>query len=236
MAHDGHESISGLFSGEAGTLATSAAGSIAREDTEKRLTKVNWRDFSEPTVAPLLQTALTEFVKQGYHGTSIRALALGAGMSVAGLYHHYPSKQDILVQIMELAMEDLFHRSTGALAEAGDSIEDQFRLHIECLVLFHAYRSDLAFVAANEIRALAPEARLRHIEARDRQQAILWAIVTAGVEEGLFDAQFPRESTRAIVTMCTGVAQWYRFGGSLTPEQLADRYVTIAASTVGEKR
>src|ERR1700728_44196 len=123
----------------------------------------NWRDFTDPTVPPLLQKALAEFVKHGYHGTSIRMLASNVGISVAGLYHHYPSKQAIIVQIMELAMADLYERSLGALEEAGEVIEERFRLHVECLVLFHAHRADLAFVAATEIRALEPEARQRHI-------------------------------------------------------------------------
>jgi len=188
----------------------------------------DWRDFSEPAIPALLQSALEQFVTHGYHGTSVRTLAAGVGMSVAGLYHHYPSKQATLVAIIESAMADLYTRTLGALAEAGDSVDERLTLHIQCLVLFHAYRADLAFVAASEIRSLEPAARERVIGQRDRQQGVLDGIIEDGVRGGRFRTAYPHDASRAIVTMCTGVAQWFRLGGPLAPEELAERYVTMA--------
>lgn len=207
----------------------SIAGSGAVSDFAPR----SWRNYEEPTLPPLLQSALECFVEHGYHGTTIRVLAARVGLSVPGLYHYYPTKHAIMVAIMQRAMKDLFARSQDALAEAGDSIEEQLRLHVECLVLFHAHRSALAFIASSEIRSLEGEARRAHIAARDRQQRVLDEIVTRGVAERLFSTEYPRETSRAIVTMCTGVSQWYKQEGELTPEELAARYVVIALSTLG---
>lgn len=193
----------------------------------------DWRNYEEPTLPPLLQPALDCFVEHGYHGTTIRTLAARVGLSVPGLYHYYPSKHAILVAIMQRAMEDLFARSQAALAEAGDSVMEQLRLHIECLVLFHAHRSALAFIAASEIRSLEGDAHRAHITARDRQQRILDGIVNRGVAARFFATEFPQETSRAIVTMCTGVSQWYKKEGELTPEELAERYVVIALATLG---
>lgn len=175
-------------------------------------------------------------VEHGYHGTTIRALATRVGLSVLGLYHYYPSKHAILVAIMERAMEDLYAGSQAALAEAGDTIGDQFRLHVECLVLFHAHRSALAFIAASEIRSLEGDAHGLHIAARNRQQRILDDIVNRGVAEGLFDTPCAQEASRAIVTMCTGVSQWYKREGEMTPEELAGRYVLIVLAALGYVR
>lgn len=66
----------------------------------------DWRDFAQPTVAPLLQSAVETFVDDGFHGATMRTLAARAGLSVPGLYHHYVSKQAIIVEIMERAMSD----------------------------------------------------------------------------------------------------------------------------------
>jgi AcrR family transcriptional regulator len=192
-----------------------------------------WRDYSEPTLPPLLQSALESFVVQGYHGTTMRTLAAHAGLSVPGLYHHYDSKHAIIVAIMERAMEDLYARSIAALEASGPSAEERFRTYIECLVLFHANRGDLAFVAASEIRSLEPAARDRHVAARDRQQAILEKIVEDGIAEGDFSPEYPRDSTRAIITMCTGVAQWYTPTGPLSPDELARRYTAMSLKAVG---
>lgn len=210
------------------------ATDIAVPGVGHSLTGGQWRDFSTPSLPPILQAALECFVDHGYHGTTIRVVAARAGLSVPGLYHHYPSKQALLVGVVEFAMADLLHRSEAALADAGPTVVERFRLVIECLLLFHANRSGLAFIAASEIRSLEGGARTRHIAQRDRQQRIVDDIVETGVAEGVFSTPHPIDASRAVVTMCTGVAQWYRHGGTLSPGDVAVRYGVIAGMAVGQ--
>lgn len=210
------------------------APSMAMDEPVHELTAGRWRDFSAPSLPPMLQAALDCFVEHGYHGTTIRVVAARAGLSVPGLYHHYPSKQALLVGIVEFAMNDLLSRSEAALADAGPSVEERFRLVVECLLLFHAYRSELAFIAASEIRSLEGSSRPRHIAQRDRQQRIVDEIVEAGAAEGVFATPHPIDASRAVVTMCTGVSQWYRHGGPLAPEEVAVRYGIIGRMAVGQ--
>nr|WP_237686093.1 TetR/AcrR family transcriptional regulator [Arthrobacter jiangjiafuii] len=193
----------------------------------------DWRDYGTTPLPPVLGAALACFVEQGYHGTTIREVAARAGLSVPGIYHHYPSKHALLSGIAERAMADLFSRSRQALDQAGPGIEERFAALIRCLVLFHAHRSDQAFIAASEIRSLDGQARARHIAARDRQQLLLTEIVNDGVAAGIFTTPFPAEATRAVLTMCTSVAQWYRRDGGLPPEELADRYLVITRAALG---
>ena len=181
----------------------------------------------------MLSSALECFTEQGYHGTTIRQVAARTGLSVPGLYHHYPSKHALLVAIMSHAMSDLWGRSRQAVDEAGTSVPQQFELLVECLVLFHAHRRELAFIAYSEIRSLDATARAEHIAARDRQQRLMDSIVQEGADTGIFSTPYPREASTAVITMCTGVAQWFQPGGPLTPEQLAERYREITAMTVG---
>ncbi len=192
-----------------------------------------WSDYSDASVTPILRAALNCFVESGYHGTTIRNLAAAAGLSVPGLYHHYDSKHSILVALMTSAMTDLYSRSSAALDDAGDSIPERFESLIECLVLFHAHRAQLAFIAASELRSLEPVARAGLVAARDRQQRLLDDVVDAGIAEGIFVAERPRDASRAIVTMCSGVAQWYHPGGSLSPEDLSREYVGYSLRLLG---
>lgn len=196
-------------------------------------TTPHWRDYGTDGLPPLLAGALECFMEHGYHGTTIRQVAARTGLSVPGLYHHYPSKHALLVALSSYAMADLWTRSQQALAEAGPSVSDQFDYLVECLVLFHARRRELAFIAFSEIRSLDEQARGEHIAARDRQQRLMDAVVSQGVEAGIFSTPYPWEASTAVITMCTGVAQWFRPEGKLTPEDLALRYREIAASTVG---
>ena len=59
------------------------------------------------------------FVTQGYHGTSMRAIAREAGdRAVAGLYNHFPNKEAIFEALIEERnpYEDLFAELTSVLA------------------------------------------------------------------------------------------------------------------------
>src|SRR5699024_3730138 len=85
-----------------------------------------WRNYSETDLSPILRAALRAFMQHGYHGTTIRAIAANAGLSVPGVYHHFPSKHTILVAVMKYAMDDLWWRSEAAVAEAGASARQQF--------------------------------------------------------------------------------------------------------------
>ncbi|WP_435198232.1 TetR/AcrR family transcriptional regulator [Janibacter sp. GS2] len=193
----------------------------------------SWRDYDRDDLPPMLATALECFTEQGYHGTTIRQIAARTGLSVPGLYHHYPSKHALLVAVMSHAMSDLWPRSEAAVAEAGPSVSRQFGLLVECLVLFHAHRKQLAFIASSELRSLDPAAHAEQIAARDRQQRLMDSIVEQGVAAGTFTTPYPREATAAVTTMCTGVAQWYQPDGPLTAEQLAERYRDIATLAIG---
>ncbi|WP_254878860.1 TetR/AcrR family transcriptional regulator [Streptomyces sp. NA04227] len=193
----------------------------------------DWRAYSGSGLPPILDAALDCFVEHGYHGTTIRTVASRAGLSVPGLYHHYASKQALLVAIVSYAMDDLWVRSSAALEEAGTDVRGRLDLLVECLVLFHAHQRDLAFIAASEIRSLNGEARDTYIAARDRQQRLMDQVIAAGVAQGVFTTAYPREVSRAIVTMCTGVSQWYRAEGEHTPQELAARYCEMTRRTVG---
>lgn len=207
---------------------TNEAPNPARDDPTPA-----WRDYSRDDLPPMLEAALACFTEQGYHGTTIRQIAARAGLSVPGLYHHYPSKHALLTAVMSHAMSDLWPRSQAAVSEAGTSVARQFGLLIECLALFHAHRRNLAFIASSELRSLEPAARLEQIAARDRQHRLMDSIVEQGVATGAFTTRYPKEVSTAMITMCTGVAQWYRPEGPLTPEQLAGRYRDIATLAIG---
>jgi len=196
----------------------------------------DWRDYAVDDLPPMLASALECFMEHGYHGTTIRQLAARTGLSVPGLYHYYPSKQALLVAIASHAMNDLWIRSEQAIAEAGSDPSRQFDLLVECLVLFHARRRGQAFIAFSEIRSLEPDARAAHIAARDRQQHLMDSILEEGTAAGIFTAPHPREAGTAVVIMCTGVAQWFRLDGELSPEELAERYRVIARMAVGAQR
>jgi AcrR family transcriptional regulator len=187
----------------------------------------DWRRYPSLNFDPVLQAALAEFLDIGYHGATVRGIAARCSLSVSGIYHYYPSKQLMLLTILDLTMTDLLARARTARGEGRDPVE-RFSLLIEHLALFHTHRSGLGFVGASEMRSLGPANRRQIAEMRTTQQRMVDQEVEAAVAAGRFRNRHPHEAARAVVTMCTALPNWYCSDGPLTPEQIAAQYVEFA--------
>ncbi|MDN5918171.1 MAG: TetR family transcriptional regulator [Pseudonocardia sp.] len=191
-----------------------------------------WREYGPLDFDPVLHAALEEFLAIGYHGATVRGIASRCGMSVSGIYHYYPSKQQMLVRILDLTMTDLLARSVAAVAEGRDPVR-RFSLLIENLVLFHTHRKELGSVGASEMRSFELKNRKQIAEMRTVQQRMVDREVAEAVRQGRFRSDHPHEAARAVVTMCTALPTWWQHGGPLTPEQVAEQYVGFALELMG---
>ena len=192
----------------------------------------DWREYQPLEFSNILDAALHAFAEHGYHGTTTRDLARRSGLSVPGVYHYYPSKQDILFDLMNVIIDELLTRSRAALAGADPDPRAQFDALVESMLRFHMYRRIGATVSTGELRSLEPDNRKRYVAKRDEQQRMLDEVILQGVRDGVFATSYPKDASRAIASLCVGVASWYRPDGSLPVEALLDRYLTIARSIV----
>jgi len=198
-----------------------------------RPTTGSWRDYGAVHLPAPLRAALEAFMEHGYHGTSVRDIASRAGLSVPGLYHHYPSKQSLLQGLLELTMTDLLRRSAQAIEEAGDDPVTQFDAVVESLLRFHMFRREQAFVGSTELRSLDDDYRPTYIGHRTRQQRMVDEIVLSGVRSGVFVTVDPKGAARAVASMCVGVSTWYRVNGELGADELIARNLDYARAIVG---
>ncbi|PWW48931.1 TetR/AcrR family transcriptional regulator [Melaminivora alkalimesophila] len=197
---------------------------------------LDWRDFSTEDLDAPLRAARHLFARHGYHGTSIRAIAEGAGLSVPGLYHHYPSKQVILEKLVGQAIGQMLAHTRAADAASDGSALNRFDHVVECLLRFHLQRREDAFIASSEMRSMDPAVRRAHVAQRDEQQAMLQDILEQGATEGVFHCAHPRDAARAIASLCVSVASWYAPGGSLSTDQVVERYLSFARGIAGAPR
>lgn len=192
----------------------------------------DWRHYEPLDLDAVLDAAMTVFLRTGYHGASVRDVAAESGLSVSGIYHHHASKQEMLQRILDLGMDDLLWRCRAAAAHGSDEVE-RFSLLVETMALFHTHRREIGFVAASEMRSLDPAARPHMTARRAAQQRLVDAEVLTGVQNGRMRTPHAREASRAVVTMCKSIAEWYNPAGPFTPEDIAERYVHFALGLVG---
>lgn len=189
-----------------------------------------WRRFGDLELGPLLEAAVRLFVRQGFHATSMRQIALEAGVSVAGIYHHHPGKQHLLVALMDVTMAEIRWRLLAARGDGGTA-EESFALMVESLALFHAVRGDLAFLGASEMRGIEGAELARVTALRDEVQHLLDEQAAAA-----FPGAEVRTACRAIATMCTSLPSWFSADGPLGPEQVAREYAGFAVSLLSAPR
>lgn len=183
----------------------------------------------------ILEAAIDNFQRLGYHGTSVRDIARDAGFTPASIYHHFTSKQVILQVIMEKCLTDVIALTRSAVLRSGSTPEEQLVALMRTWVIFHTTRRSEALIGASEIRSLDETGHRIVISLRDQQENLFRDVIDRGVTEGAFTTPFPREASRAIINMGYSIASWYRPGGELSPEALADRYAVLALSTVGAR-
>ena len=192
---------------------------------------MHWRDFEPLSIDPVLTGAIEAFVRTGYHGATMRAIAETVGMSVPGVYHHYPSKQQLLVAALDLATSELHWRMPAARSD-GITPTQRFANMVEALALFHTHRSALAFLGASEGRSLLSPNRERIAAQRSQIQYLLDDEIDAGLRSGEFCTQHPRSAGRAVATMCTSLPQWFNSTGPTSASEIARQYAEFASAVM----
>ncbi len=177
----------------------------------------------------IIQAAAQIFRQKGYHGTSMQDIADAVHLQKASLYHHVTGKQDILVTILDQAL-DLLIEDIQQVAHSDLSPQDKIRSAMRTYVKRLTGDLDLATVLLTEHRSLDDELRSIHVVRRDRFESLWRKIVQEGIESGVFREVDARLTSFAFLGVLNWLITWYRHDGSLTGEQIADRFADLLLS------
>lgn len=174
----------------------------------------------------ILAAAIQLFAEYGYHAAPLRDIARIAGIQAASIYHHYPNKQALLVEIMETSM---LHLNTALERILREYDDPQKRLYaaIANHIRMHTNYKDEFFIIDTEIRALEGEGRTYILSLRDKYESLLQTLLRDGIERGVFRRTDVKVTSYAIIAMCTEVATWFRPNGRLSVQQVIDIYSQI---------
>jgi AcrR family transcriptional regulator len=174
------------------------------------------------------------FFRCGYQATSLRDIAEAVGIRPASLYHHFPSKQDLLFAVLNRTVDDLIDRGEQALMTESDAPE-QLRCIVREFILYVAERPREGMVGDIEIEHLDDGNRAILLSKRDRYQRIVEQVVTAGNEQGVFSVTDVKLAVFAILGMCNHVTMWFRPGRARTAADIAKVYGELALRLVGHQ-
>ncbi len=184
------------------------------------------------TAQKVRQNALRLFASDGYAAVSMRMIADAVGVQAAALYNHFPTKQDILYDLLLVHMEDLITawEQERLAEEPPEAALHRFtRFHIR----YHIQRSDEVFISYMELRNLEPPNFAVIERLRGQYEACLRDILSSGQKAGCFAITDPPVTSMAIISMLTGVNTWYRSGGRLDVREIERIYQELVSRCVG---
>lgn len=174
----------------------------------------------------VLRIAVDVFNRHGYDATSMGILADNLGISKSAIYHHVPSKGDLLKLALDHALgglEAILEEPQATSGAADARLEFVLRQTVAVLVDRLPFVTLLLRLRGNtEIERDALERRRTF----DHKVA---GLISAARDEGSLRQDIdPRTVTRLLFGMINSIVEWYKPGGSLSPKRLADDVITMA--------
>jgi len=174
----------------------------------------------------LLAVAVKLFNERGYDGTSMEDLSRKLGITKSAIYHHVPSKQELLRLAVNRALDGLFaiaDELDGVDGRAVDRLEYLVRGSVRVLVDRLPFVTLLLRVRGNtkvERDALARRREFDHIVSE---------LVTKAVDEGDLRPDIePATAARLLFGMVNSLIEWYRPRGGQGADALADAVAAVA--------
>jgi len=174
----------------------------------------------------MVYAAAKVFAQRGYDDTTMQDLAASMGLATGALYHYFPSKEQLLINICDQLMEPLLQRARGLMLEAG-SPEEQLRALVRLWVANVVEYRDHMLVFQQQRHAIESGARWRGVrESRKAFERLVEDVLHRALPAERERVE-PRLALVALLGMVNHTAQWYRPRGPLEPDEIADGYVEL---------
>ena len=176
----------------------------------------------------LLDVAVAVFNERGYEATSMDELATRLGVTKSAIYHHVPSKVELLRLALDRALDGLFAVLDEPGATSGPAIDR----------LEHVVRGSVR-VLTSQLPSVTLLLRVRgnspvETEALRRRREfdrVVTDLVRAAETEGDVRPDVdPAVTSRLLFGTVNSLTEWYRPGRGLDADALADALVTTTFS------
>lgn len=192
---------------------------------------------ADTTRSAILATARQLFLAQGYHKTSMRDIAKGAGISTGPLYFHFQNKAEIFFHICRQGYDRLlagFRQAAAGDYQAGLKLRNIFFAYWD---FFHSEPElfEILHLAANPMAGIDLPAALRdELTAMGRERLTLMEdIIRQGIAAGEIRPLDPPTLALFLCSVAEGVVQTLRGGWLQSADSSLDKMIDTAVSVIG---
>jgi TetR/AcrR family transcriptional regulator, cholesterol catabolism regulator len=177
----------------------------------------------------MYRTAAQIFRDRGFDATSVSDIARSLGLTKAGLYHHFESKEALLFEIIMFGLDTVRDEVLLPVAQIRDPEERLRELILRHARIITRGRGAVAHIG-DEVRALPPSARKRI----ERRMRVYLDLVRGAIAElkaaGRLRPIDPTVAAFSVIGMVLWLPRWFRQDGRLTQNQVA---ASIARMAIG---
>jgi len=171
----------------------------------------------------VLAAAASVFARHGFHQASVRDVVAAAGMSLAGLYHYFPSKADLLYEITARAFDSLLARLDAAPpGPPRERLTTFVRNHLS----FFLSRPHEMKVLVRETESL-PAALGAQVAEKKRRYYQRCHDILRELDGGHRSEEELRLATLALFGMLNWTYAWYRPARDGSPARLTERMLGL---------
>ncbi len=188
------------------------------------------RERRARTRAALLRAAGRVFAEHGYHQSTLEAVAAGAGVSKGALYHHFPSKEQLFLALLEDRLGAGVREVEAVVAERGSGGE---QLGVAMETFLRRINGDprwlpllLEFLAYGSRDPAAKAGIIEHF-LRPAREAVASGARSIGISESERALLSPDELGLAVAALVNGLAIERAFDPGVVPKDLLARLFIV---------
>lgn len=173
--------------------------------------------------------------RSGYEATTMKDIAAVVNLTAASLYHHFRNKDALLLAVLEAGLDHIISQIQPIVQSdraSDDKLRQMIHAHIVGLTQNTAVGAAMVFEIRSLIGVKPANGDLAHHEfierrdaffaRRDQFEYLFREVVREGIEKGIFRPVDVGIFVKTMLGAHNWVGVWYRPGGRLNGEQIAD--------------
>jgi AcrR family transcriptional regulator len=161
---------------------------------------------SEETRARILQMASDLFARNGYDATGVAEICQSAGVSKGAFYHHFPTKQQVFVALLEDWLSGVDNQMQILMTQAADVPQGMVAMTSLTREIFEKASGQLPmfleFWRESSHNSLVWNATIAPYR---RYTDVFASVIERGVQEGSLRDVNPRSAARVVVALALGL-------------------------------
>ena len=182
----------------------------------------------------ILRRAAHLILERGFEIVSLVDVARACGISKAGLYYHFNSKQELLAAIISYAQDLHEDEIQKVLTDSSADDAKDLRRLINAHALMMTREDDAAFaiLAVDEMRSLLPADRARVARRKRSYLGLIRERLERLAASGKLRDVDITTATHTLAGMVLWLPKWYRQPGRLSAVQMANEVTELAMHAV----